>query len=80
MITTMTDEDRDPAQPETVTESVWIQPRAAQRLTGSEPFSGLDAAVVDFWRWEFSDPRENTARGILAEYLVANAVADEREL
>jgi hypothetical protein len=76
----MTDDDRDPVQPQTVTEPVWMQPRPAQRLTGNEPFTGLDATVVDFWRWAFSDLRENTTRGIPAEYLVATAVGDEREL
>jgi hypothetical protein len=33
---------------------------------------GRDPA--DFWRWPFSDLRENTTRGILAELLVAYAV------
>jgi hypothetical protein len=35
----------------------------------------LDATVADFWRWAFSDPRDNTIRGVLAEFLVAAAVA-----
>lgn len=49
-------------------------------LTGSERFVGLDATVADFWRWAFSDLRDNTTRGILAEFLVARAVGDERSL
>jgi hypothetical protein len=36
--------------------------------------------VVDFLRWALSDLRENTTRGVLAEYLVAKAVGDERAL
>ena len=39
---------------------------------------GLDASVADFWRWAFSDLRDNVTRGILAEYLVVRAVGDER--
>ena len=49
-------------------------------LTGSERFVGLDATVADFWRWAFSDLRDNTTRGILAEFLVAKAVGDKRSL
>jgi hypothetical protein len=47
-------------------------------LNGSERFTGLDATVADFWRWAFSDLRNNTTRGILAEFLVARAVGDDR--
>ncbi|HSS10944.1 MAG TPA: hypothetical protein VLL25_13730, partial [Acidimicrobiales bacterium] len=49
-------------------------------LNGSQGFIGLDATVADFWRWAFSDLRDNTTRGILAEFLVAKAVGDEREV
>jgi hypothetical protein len=54
--------------------SGWLRPLPATPLSGEEPFVGLDAAVVDFWRWAFSDLRENTTRGVLAEFLVARAV------
>jgi hypothetical protein len=40
-------------------------------LDGGGRFTGLDATVSDFWRWAFSDLRDNTTRGILAEFLVA---------
>jgi hypothetical protein len=43
-------------------------------LTGQEPFDGLDATVIDFWRWAMSDLRMNNVRGYLAEFLVARAV------
>jgi len=43
-------------------------------LTGVEPFTGLDARVVDFWRFAMSDLRTNTVRGVLAEFLVREAV------
>lgn len=43
-------------------------------LTGSEPFDGLDATVLDFWRWAMSDLRVNNVRGYVAEFLVARAV------
>lgn len=35
---------------------------------------GLDATVLDFWRWSFSDLLMNTARGVLAEFIVAKAL------
>jgi hypothetical protein len=35
---------------------------------------GIDASVVDFWRWAFSDLRDNTVRGVVAEFLVAAAL------
>jgi hypothetical protein len=52
----------------------------AVRLDGSERFAGVDATVADFWRWACSDLRDNTTRGILAEFLVAKAVGDGRSL
>jgi len=58
----------------------WLTPSPAARLGGDERFSGLDATVADFWRWAFSDLRDNTTRGILAEFLVARAVGDQRAL
>jgi hypothetical protein len=61
-------------------ESVWLTPIPAAPLDGSERFVGLDATVADFWRWAFSDLRDNTTRGILAEFLVGRAVGDERGL
>lgn len=57
-----------------------LTPSPAVLLDGSERFIGLDATVADFWRWAFSDLRDNTTRGILAEFLVAKAVGDERSL
>ena len=45
---------------------------------GSERFrargSALDFNVIDYWRWATSDFVSNTARGILAEYIVARAL------
>lgn len=58
----------------------WLTPSPAVALGGSERFTGLDATVADFWRWAFSDLRDNTTRGILAEFLVAKAVGDTRTL
>lgn len=48
-------------------EAAWLRPGPAATLLGSERFVGLDATVADFWRWAFSDLRDNTTRGILAE-------------
>ena len=50
------------------------------RLDGSERFAGVDATVADFWRWACSDLRDNTTRGMFAEFLVAKAVGDQRPL
>lgn len=52
----------------------WLAPAPARPLEPDERFSGLDARVVDFWRWAFSDLRSNTVRGVLAEFLVASAL------
>lgn len=49
-----------------------------RRLFGTEAFhsdgrsAGFD--VLDFWRWSTSDLVTNTTRGILAEYIVAQAL------
>lgn len=67
----MTEQAEDPAG---------LTPSPAVSLDGSERFIGLDATVADFWRWAFSDLRDNTTRGVLAEFLVAKAVGDKRTL
>lgn len=51
-----------------------FDPPVAQDLSGAESFDGLDASVVDFWRFAMSDLRTNNVRGYLAEFLVARAV------
>jgi hypothetical protein len=49
-----------------------------RRQIGSEPFTdGEDSLGFDllgFWEWSASDLVSNTARGVLAEYLVARAL------
>lgn len=52
----------------------WLVPGPPQLLEPGDRFSGLDAAVVDYWRWAYSDLRDNTVRGVLAEFLVASAL------
>lgn len=47
------------------------------RLTGDEPFEGLNATVLSFWQWAMSDLRVNNVRGYVAEFLVARAVGAE---
>ena len=44
-----------------------------RRLTCDERV-GDDATVGDFWRWAFSDVRDNVTRGVLAEWLVGLAL------
>lgn len=60
-------------------EAAWIQPTELRRLTGTERFNGLDATVGDFWGWAFNDLRDNTTRGVLAEFFVARALGDVSE-
>lgn len=50
------------------------EPRVLDLLSGAEPLLPDGQAVLDFWRWGFSDLRSNVVRGVLAEYLVASAV------
>ena len=57
-----------------------LRPRPAALLTGNETLSGLDATVSEFWRWAFSDLRENITRGVLAEFLVARALGERRPI
>jgi hypothetical protein len=51
-----------------------LTPSELARLDGTERFSVGDASVLDFWRWALGDLRMNTARGYLAEFLVARAL------
>ena len=47
------------------------------RRSGSERFSNrgadLDIDLLGFWQWSMSDLMSNTARGVVAEYIVAKA-------
>jgi hypothetical protein len=49
------------------------------RKTGAEPLiaNGLPIGhtLADFWGWSVSDLVDNTARGVLAEFIVATALA-----
>jgi hypothetical protein len=54
------------------------------RKIGDEKFSvrcfNLDLNLLDFWKWSCSDLTGNTARGILAEYLVAKALGIDDDI
>lgn len=61
-------------------DKIW-SPRSRQSKclkAGKEAFrtqgEGVDLTIFDYWRWAHSDLLDNAARGILAEYLVAQAV------
>jgi hypothetical protein len=56
--------------------SGWLTPASVVPLVDSERFAGLDAMVADFWRWVFSDLRDNNHPWVLAEFLVAEAAGD----
>jgi hypothetical protein len=49
--------------------------------SGKEPLingtTPLDISLFDFWRWSNSDLLSNAARGIFAEFIVANALGIE---
>ena len=49
-------------------------PAPAQLLEGSDSVEGANTTVLDFWRWGFSDLRDNVTRGVFAEFLVALAL------
>ncbi|MFI6339141.1 hypothetical protein [Streptomyces sp. NPDC050535] len=52
-----------------------LTPRPMSPLRGDEPIIGVpDATVVDFWRFAMPDLRMNNTRGLLAEFLVHQAV------
>lgn len=51
-----------------------FDPPRAPQLTGAESFFGVDAAVIDFWKFAMNDLRTNNIRGYLAEFLVARAI------
>jgi hypothetical protein len=48
------------------------------RKTGNEQFhrngNPINLSLLDFWQWSSSDLVSNATRGILAEYIVANAL------
>ncbi len=51
-----------------------FDPPRAPQLTGTESFFGVDATVIDFWKFAMNDLRTNNVRGYLAEFFVARAI------
>ena len=51
-----------------------VPPHPLRPVLGDERLLGIEASVLDFWRWGFSDLRLNIVRGVLAEFLVAKAI------
>lgn len=62
---------------ENAPESAFLEPRLVVPLSGDEELAA-GITVRDFWSWGFSDLRLNTVRGMLAQFLVARALGDER--
>lgn len=58
---------------------LWVPAPALPSLRGDEQFLGVDASVLDFWRFAMSDLRMNNTRGYLAEFLVARALGLETQ-
>ena len=57
-----------------------LAPMPPRFLRGDEPFRGSGVTgslrVKDYWRWSASSLMDNTARGILGEFLVATALEE----
>lgn len=53
-----------------------IIPPPAVLLEHDQQIPGTRHTVGDFWRWGFSDLRENVVRGLFVEFLVAKALGD----
>src|SRR4051794_32600201 len=51
-----------------------IKRAQVKSLTGTERVG--PATVLDFWRWAMGDLQMNTARGLVVEWLVAQALGD----
>jgi len=51
-----------------------FEPKQQAPLSGTELVAGA-APVIDFWRWAYSDLRDNLARSVFAEFLVGLAVS-----
>ena len=54
-------------------EKLEIVKKDRQRMPFRARGSELDFSLLDYWRWLTSDLVGNTARGVLAEYIVARA-------
>lgn len=56
----------------------------ATKKTGDEPFHSdgekLNGQLIGFWKWAYSDLVNNVARGVLAEFLVANALGITKDI
>ncbi len=48
-------------------------------LAGNEP-AGINATVLDFWQWAYSNLRDNVVRGVFAEWLVGEALGCTTEM
>jgi hypothetical protein len=55
----------------------------SERLTGSEKFKNGGSksfSVLEFWQYGFSTLNSNVIRGVLAEFIVENALKDTAEI
>ena len=57
-----------------------LEPLKVVLRTGNEPFrgGGLSLQLLDYWRWSGSSLMDNTARGMLAEFLVSAAIGQHQ--
>lgn len=60
--------------PEPLDQQKPLVPLPPRRLEGTEPVAAGRAEIADFWRWAYSDLRDNVSRGVLAEWLVGLAL------
>ena len=48
-----------------------VMPLSGEEIVFNANRQLVDATVIDFWRWAFSDLQANDLRGVFAEWLVA---------
>jgi hypothetical protein len=54
-----------------------------RKLTGNEQFKNVgekNFSILEFWRYGFSSLNSNVLRGVLAEFIVENALKENNEL
>lgn len=57
----------------------WIRPSRMLFVSGDERSGRPGVTVSDFWRWALNDLRDDSTRGVLAEFVVARALGDLSE-
>ena len=59
--------------------NMYTDPAVVVPLSADRRFLGASLSVLDYWKWSGSSLVDNTARGMLAEFLVAAALDVHKE-